>query len=118
MNDKALISICITLMGALITVVWRAGGLVATLTSALAELRATVAELKAGLEHVRDYPVLRQRVETLEDVVRSSLTSKVESLWAKVFSLDKHFAVKEARESRPDFSPEEVQTQPDRPAKP
>lgn len=117
MNDKALISICITLLGALVTIVWKAGSLVSTLTSALTELRATVAELKAGLEAIKDYPLIKQRVEQLEDVVHKSLTQRTDTLWQKVFSMDKHIAVRDARASRPDFDDIEIGTKPDVPSK-
>ena len=83
LGDKALISICITLLGALITIVWKAGSLVSTLTSALAELRATVSELKTGLEAIKDYPLIKQRVEQLEDIVHKSLTQRVNTVWEK-----------------------------------
>ena len=109
-HDTAILSLCVTLVLALVGVVWKAGGLIGTMTSALAELRTTIAELKAGLEHVRDFPLVKQRVEQLEDIVQRNLTARVETLWAKVFSLDSHRAVQEAvekeRQHRPQSSPD------------
>ena len=104
-------------MGALITIVWKAGSLVSTLTSALAELRATVSELKTGLEAIKDYPLIKKRVEQLEDIVHKSLTQRVNTVWEKIFSLQTHVAVVEARGSRPEFTAEETETKPDIPSK-
>lgn len=108
--DTAILGIVITLVIAMAGVLWKAGNLIGTMTSALAELRATISELKAGLEHVRDFPLIKQRVEQLEDIVQKNLTARVEVLWTKIFSLDTHRAVQEAveaeRKHRPQSSPD------------
>ena len=93
-----------TLVLTLLGIVWKGATIAGEMHAGLAELRATVAELKDGLKQLAEVPVLRTRVSTLESVT-TSLTSKVELMHSKIFSHDKHLAVHSARlKSSPDLS--------------
>ncbi len=69
------------------------------------DLQATVVELKAELGEMRKIPLLELRMGQMERVIEHDLAQKVADLWAKVFSMDKHFAVTQAvrRASSPDL---------------
>ena len=90
----AILALLITLFG----IVWKGATIAGEMHAGLAELRATVAELKDGLKQLAEVPVLRRRVETLETVATATV-SKVEDLWRKAFSTDKHLAVLQAQRS-------------------
>ncbi len=100
----ALISLCVTLLGALVTVVWRTAGLTSTMQAMITELRKTVEELREDLKQLKVIPLLEQRIATLEKL-HDSLSHKVSSLWQKTFSLDRHVAVVQERQ-RPGSSPD------------
>ena len=109
-NVIALIGVVFSILSALAIIVYRGGQVVTEVRTALAELRVMIAELRAGMATLHDYPITVKRVEQLEDV-HSTLASRVDTLWEKVFSLDKVRAVNEAvekekerRASRPDLS--------------
>ena len=85
-----------TLVLTLLGIVWKGATIAGEMHAGLAELRATVAELKEGLKQLAEVPVLRIRVTTLENIT-STLTSKYEAVHLKLFSHDKHIAVHSER---------------------
>ena len=93
-----------TLLMTLLGIVWKGAVIAGEMHAGLAELRATVAELKEGLKQLAEVPLLKQRVEQLEHILHSDVRGRLATVWDKLFSLDKRQAVQAARQgSSPDL---------------
>ena len=97
----ALIGLSITLLGSLIVTVWRASALVTQLRLALEAVRSSITKIELGLSRLEMIPVHENRIGQLEQLV-AHLGEKVETLWRKLFSVDKHVAVLR-HQSKPDL---------------
>ena len=71
--------------------------------AAVAALNSAVAEIKIAIAHLDKIPVMESQIKTVLDVVAGH-GSRLETVWLKLFSHDKHIAV--LRESRPGSSPD------------
>jgi hypothetical protein len=103
-TEIALVGTTVTL----IDTVWKASSLATQMTSAITELRASVAKIEIGLVQLAEIPLLKQRVELIESVVNRDVREKLQTVWLKVFSHDKHIAVVRERQiSQHDIEPDE-----------
>lgn len=105
-DNAGYLAIIVTLLTGFSVTLWKGASMITSMQAAITELRAMFIELKAGLADLKEIPLLKQRISTLEDVVQKSMTSrmetfhtKMETVWAKLFSMDKHQAVHEAHAS-------------------
>lgn len=85
----ALSGLSVTLLGALVAVVWRGATLVAQLQSAVQQMREALQQMREGLESLHEIPVLRTQIGQLQEVQRAQ-QSQIASLWDKVFSTRLH----------------------------
>jgi C4-dicarboxylate-specific signal transduction histidine kinase len=107
----ALATLCVSLLGSLIAVTWRAAAhattqatLTTTMQTMIAELKLAIENLREDLKQLKAIPLLEQRISTLEKL-HDSLSHKVSSVWQKLFSHDRHIAVVAERQ-RPGSSPD------------
>lgn len=95
-NETAvLLPICVTLLLALVATVWRASAMMSKLEAALDSVQKTIATMTAKLERLDAIPVHERRIIVLEDALRTA-TSRIDTVWRKMFSLDKRVAVARA----------------------
>ena len=87
-----LIGLSVTLLGALIVMVWRFSALATTLSLTVHELKTDLEEMRKLLDALRSLPVIEARVEQLEEFI-GKLTSwmpramsQLATLEEKVFS--------------------------------
>ena len=103
-TNVALGALVITLLG----IVWRGATISGKMEQTLTQLQATIAKLEKGLEQLADLPLIKQRVEQLEHNVHQEVRGRLGTIWDKLFSLQTHVAVNEARRgSSPDIDPKE-----------
>lgn len=83
-------------------ILWKASSVITRLETALsseredrARLEKMVATMNEGLKALAVIPLHEQRIHQLE-LIAGTTTSKVETMWRKIMSLDKHVAVQRA----------------------
>lgn len=83
-------------------ILWRASSVITKLETALQKeqedrgrLEKMVAAMNEGLRQLASIPLHEQRITQLETLLGSA-TQKVETMWTKIMSLDKHVAVQRA----------------------
>jgi uncharacterized coiled-coil protein SlyX len=81
----------VTLFSVLLAV-WRVSSLARNLTDTIASMKLDMVKLQTAIVALNAIPILEMRVGMLEKVF-PDLTQRVEALWKKTFSLDKHVAV-------------------------
>jgi hypothetical protein len=104
--ELSLSGLCLTILGSLMAAIWKAGSLATKIEIQIDHLTTTSARLEAGIESLKQLPLLTQRVEQLEKHV-PEINGRVTTIWTKMFSHDKHLAVIATRQSSPDIDPKD-----------
>lgn len=104
----SLIGFCITLAGTLATVLWKGSAVITRLEKDLEHQTETFSQkfdalnkaadkLESRFQTLESIPDIQRRVGQLESFLQGNVTSRIETLWLKIMSSDKHIAVIEAR---------------------
>lgn len=91
--EIALAALLVTVLASAFGITWKVSAITAQMTQGLKQLGASVEKLEEGLVQLSKLPLIEQRVEQLEHVVKSDLAARVSTLWDKIFSLQTKIAV-------------------------